>query len=506
MRPVGERAVLVEFESMAAVHRLWAELRARPVPGVEDVVAGARTVLLVMAEGAGDALEVARRLPEPASVPRPPARRVTIPVVYDGPDLEAVGAASDLSAAEVARRHAAATYTVGFLGFSPGFAYLYGGDPRLAVSRRPVPRASVPAGSVALAGGLTAVYPQATPGGWHLLGRTETVMFDPARPDPARLGPGDTVRFEPVDGINGPQVPTLRSSLRSPPPGTAAVQIIEAGPLLTIQDGGRRGWGHVGVPVAGAADRGSARWANRLVGNGPDAAGLEALAGRCRLRLTAARTLAVTGARTDLTVDGLPARQDAPLALPAGAEVGIGSCRDGIRVYVALAGGLEVEEVLGSRSTDTLSGLGPPPLSGGDVVGLGRPDADTSPDYFPAPPVRTSGLIEVSARLGPREDWLSATGRAQLEAGEFVVAPSSDRTGLRLTGPVVDMVDRGDLPSEGVVAGAVQVPPGGEPIVLMRNHPATGGYPVVAVVDDEGVDALAQAAPGRPVRFRLVRS
>ena len=506
MRPVGQRAVLVELESMTAVHRLWAELRARPRPGVEDVVAGSRTVLLVMAEGSEDPMEVARRLPEASSLPTPPLRRITVPVIYDGADLETVAAATGLTAAEVARRHAAASYTVGFLGFSPGFGYLFGGDPRLALPRRPVPRPSVPAGSVAVAGGVTAVYPQATPGGWHLLGRTDAVMFDPARPDPALLGPGDQVRFEPVDRLRADALPPLRSPLRPPPSGAPALQVLEAGPLLTIQDGGRPGWAHLGVPVAGAADHGSARRANRLAGNRPDAAGLEAQGGGCRLRLSAARTLAVTGARADLTVDGLPARQDAPLALPAGAEVVIGVCRQGIRVYVAVAGGLDVDEVLGSRSTDTLSGLGPPPLRAGDVVGLGRLESGILYDDFSRPLPRAADVVEVSARLGPRDDWLSTAGRARLDDGEFVVAPTSDRTGLRLTGPVVDLMDRGDLPSEGVVAGAVQVPPGGQPIVLMRNHPATGGYPAVAVVDDEGVDALAQASPGQRVRFRLVRS
>jgi KipI family sensor histidine kinase inhibitor len=509
VRPVGERGVLIELETMQAVHALRGALETERPPGVEDVVAGARTVLLLLGDEAGDPLALAGRLPVPgAHVGAGTRRQVTIPVVYDGPDLEGVAAGAQLTPGEVARLHASARWTVGFLGFSPGFAYLFGGDPRLAAPRLASPRPSVPAGSVALAGGMTAVYPQATPGGWRLIGRSGVAMFDPTRREPALLAPGDQVRFEAVTQVPSPTLTSLRATLVAPLAGaTNVVEVLEPGPLLTIQDRGRAGWAHAGVPAAGAADRRSAGLANQLAGNPPAFAVLEATGGRCRIRLRAARKVAVTGARAPIMVDGLPARPNAGLHLRAGSELAIGACQNGIRVYIALAGGIDVPPVLGSRSTDTLSGLGPPPLATGDLLALGSvPTAAVTPPTTGrgrAEPVAAGGPIHVVARLGPRDDWISASGLARLSGSEYTVSSASDRTGVRLDGPVVGLERPGEIPSEGMVPGAVQIPPGGQPIVLMRNHPPTGGYPVAAVVDDEGVDALAQAAPGAVVRFTL---
>ncbi|HET6965931.1 MAG TPA: 5-oxoprolinase/urea amidolyase family protein [Acidimicrobiales bacterium] len=514
--PVGERAVLAEFPCTEDVHRMWLALEAGRPAGIDEVVAGARTLLFVVAEDAGDPFAVVSRLPEPAGPAggrRP--RTVSIPVTYDGPDLAGVAEMAGLDPDEVVRLHSGETYTVGFLGFSPGFAYLFGGHPRLAVPRLASPRTSVPAGSVALAGDMTAVYPQSTPGGWRIIGRTGTAMFDPFRAAPALLAPGDRVRFRPVE--DAPSAPTSglgsgsRSALRATPGADdrGGLEILDPGLLLTVQDMGRRGWAHAGVPLSGAADRRSAALANHLVGNPPEAAVLESTLGTCRLRLRHDRVVAVTGAAADVTVDGLPARRHVGLPLRAGSELTVGRAGDGARMYIAVAGGLEVDAVLGSRSTDTLSGLGPAPLRRGDVLPLGttvgssrrgRPPVTTA-KVTPLPgPTRS---IEVQARLGPRADWLSPAGLAALGESAFRVGGSSDRTGVRLQGPALRLDRSEQLPSEGMVAGAVQVPPDGQPIVLMRNHPPTGGYPVVAVVDDEGVDALAQAAPGDTVRLCL---
>jgi KipI family sensor histidine kinase inhibitor len=517
-RPVGDRAVLLEAGSVGEVHRLWAALAADRPDGVLDVVPGAATVLVVTSGQVDMDRTVAgiNRLVEHLDRSGPAGSRadrplVSIPVVYDGPDLEGVAATTGLDRADVVRLHAAPLYRVDFLGFSPGFGYLSGADPRLAVPRLPTPRTSVPAGSVALAAEYTAVYPQPTPGGWQVIGRTDATMFDPGRPDPALLSPGDRVRFVAVErssgaapaGPTGAPGPALGSPIADPGPGAPAVEVLDPGPMLTVQDLGRTGWAHLGVPVAGALDRGAAAEANRLAGNLDRSALLESTLGGCRLRLRASRIVAVTGAEADLTVDGLPARSRVGLPLPGGTELAVGRCRLGLRVYIAIGGGLDSPAVLGSRSTDTLSGLGPAPLRRGDRVGLGpaplEQRADAGPDTRPR---SRSTEIEVEARLGPRENWLSASGLATLAGAEFSVRGSSDRTGVRLEGPTVERTPR-EIPPEGMVAGAVQVPPDGQPIVLMRNHPSTGGYPVVAVVDEAGVDRLAQAPPGSVVRFRL---
>lgn len=492
----GERAQLVELASLSEVHRVWAELRTDPPQGAIEVVAGARSVLIVYADGPD-------RRPTPAVGGRASRRDVVIPVEYVGSDLSEIARLTGLPVHEVVERHHSAVYTVAFLGFSPGFAYLVGGDPALNVPRMDVPRSSVPAGSVAVAAAMTAVYPQSTPGGWRLLGRTDTPMFDPwAGGRPALLAPGDRVQFEPVESV-GP-TPGARASRLGSPAGPR-VQVLSVGGRLTVQDRGRLGWAHAGVPRGGAADRASADLANSLAGNEADDAVFESTLGGARLRLLASRPVAVTGAPCTVTVDGIPARMHTALAVPAGAEIQLGPVERGLHTYLAVGGGLDVEPVLGSRSTDTLSGLGPPFLRPGDVVALGifsgrprRPLTLSGVREFPA----AGDLVTVRARIGPREEHLGPAGMAALESAEFTVSSSSDRTGIRLEGPAIPSPSPGMIPSEGMVAGAVQLPPGGHPVVLLRNHPPTGGYPVVAVVDDGDVDLLAQCPAA--VRVRLV--
>jgi KipI family sensor histidine kinase inhibitor len=198
LRPVGERALLVEVGELETVHRLHAALRELDPPGVVELVPGYRTLLVVADPDRAQLLdELAARLP---ALELPPAEAVAgepveIPVTYDGEDLEEVAALTGLNADEVVRRHAEPEYTVAFLGFSPGFPYLVGLDPALEVPRRDTPRTSIPAGSVGLAGTQTGIYPTASPGGWQLIGRTDVTLFDPGRDPPALLGPGGRLRF-----------------------------------------------------------------------------------------------------------------------------------------------------------------------------------------------------------------------------------------------------------------------------------------------------------------------
>ena len=502
--PVGDLAVLVDVESLEEVHVLWRNLRSSPPAGTEEVIAGARSILATFQAGTNLAAAVESIRTTTVSSERVSVtpNRIEIPVVYDGPDIDDVAALSGIAPSVVEARHSDPEYTVAFLGFSPGFAYLIGGDPSLRAPRLPSPRRSVPAGSVAVASEFTAVYPQSTPGGWRIVGRTDASMFDPSRPEPSLLAPGDLVRFKQVKEV-GP-FPPWRQDL-GPPVSGDCFTVVDPGPLTTVQDVGRIGWGHLGVPRAGAADRRSAAFANSLVGNDPASAVLEATLTGPLLRLGCDRLVAVTGARATVTVDGIPARLDTALPLPAGSELGVGNFRSGLRAYLAFAGGVDVGSVLGSRSTDTLSWLGPPPLRAGDALPLGRPlgaasgAGDPAFRSFPC----AGDLIRVRAVRGPRDGWIGPRGMETLYESVFEVDATSDRTGIRLKGPVVDVDRTEELPSEGVVAGAVQVPPGGSPIVLMRNHPTTGGYPVAAVVDEHGVDLLAQARPGVRVKFEL---
>nr|WP_111646824.1 biotin-dependent carboxyltransferase family protein [Actinoplanes lutulentus] len=281
---------------------------------------------------------------------------------------------------------------------------------------------------------------------------------------------------------------------------SVALEVVRAGVRTTVQDLGRPGFAHLGVPRSGAADAGALRLANRLAGNSIDAAGLEILLGGVRLRATRAVTLAVTGAPCQIMVGDRFCDPGLPLAVPAGALVTIGPAVAGLRVYLAVGGGITVPQVLGSRSTDTLSGLGPDPVRDGDVLPIGPVTAlPPGVDIAPYPP--PAGSLRLRVWLGPRDDWFTSSALATLFAAEYRVSAETDRVGARLTGPALTRAVEGELPSEGLVLGAIQVPADGQPLIFLADHPTTGGYPVVGVVDPGDVDLLGQARPGTPVSF-----
>ncbi|MGM7647192.1 biotin-dependent carboxyltransferase family protein [Nocardia sp. JW2] len=277
--------------------------------------------------------------------------------------------------------------------------------------------------------------------------------------------------------------------------------IERVGPLATIQDLGRPGWFDSGVGPAGAADRASLRLANRLVGNPEDHAGIEVLLGGLVLRTDAHVTVAVTGAPATATVDSTPVGHASVLELEAGQTLRLGMAGTGLRTYIGVRGGIDVPKVLGSRSRDTLSGIGPDPLRPGMQLPVGPPPRTFPTVEFAPVPVPPEVLV-VRARPGPREDWF--TDPAALFRGSWQVSSETDRVGARLdrvAGPPLTRSITRELPAEGVALGSVQVPPSGQPVVFLADHPITGGYPVVAVVLDADVDRVAQLRPGERLRF-----
>lgn len=280
-----------------------------------------------------------------------------------------------------------------------------------------------------------------------------------------------------------------------------ALRVVRAGPLTTVQDRGRSGVAALGVPRAGALDRPAYELANRLVGNEPGAAVLETTLGGAALRALAPLTAAVVGAPAPVRLDGGPAPWGEPLLVPEGAVLDVGPPTHGVRSYVAFAGGIDVPPQLGSRSADLLAGLGPAPLADGLLLPVGLRCGEPvriEPLPLPAPP-RTL-LLRLDP--GPRADWFTAEALRVLAASRYTVSAASNRVGLRLHGtPLERAPGRGELPSEGMVLGAVQVPPDGLPVLFLADHPTTGGYPVIGVVPVADLAAAAQAAPGTPVRF-----
>ena len=538
-------------------------------------------------------------------------RLVEIPVVYDGADLAQVAKLAGLSADEVVARHLAGEYRVAFDGFMPGFAYLVGLDPVLHVPRLDTPRTRVPAGAVAIAGEYAAVYPRPTPGGWRLLGHTEAVLFDPANDDrPALLSPGDQVRFilararvtaplpdepapasatvaapergathevdvgcvptravrlqthrtradapeaGPVAGVEVPAsteagpvagVEVLASTEAGP---VAGVEVLATGMLVLVEDLGRAGLAAIGVPRSGAADPAALRAANRLVGNAAGAAGLEVVLGGLVVRFTRTTAVALTGSDAHAELDGVPVPLWRAVRVPAGATLVLGAPDTGLRTWLAVRGGIEAPAVLGSCSSDVLSGLGPAPLAPGDWLPLGHAfdglpvlDEDArcvgtpavrqmhaarataaqaeatrapDPEAQPGPAAATGGassvpavvglpaVVELPVTVGPRSDWLTEESRRRLGEQVWTVTAASSRVALRLDGQPLTRARGGELASEGLVLGAVQVPPDGRPVVFGPDHPVTGGYPVVAVLTADGVTRAAQCRPGDRVRF-----
>ncbi|MBK8758767.1 MAG: 5-oxoprolinase/urea amidolyase family protein [Actinomycetales bacterium] len=549
--PFGERAVLVEVSGLDEARHLYSLLRhARETPAaassatpwrdIVDLVPAARSVLVVAASASGATRLHTALVAGVASLAAPPptsaeaAPPVTIPVHYDGPDLAEVATHTGLTPAEVVAAHTGMPWQVAFGGFAPGFAYLVGGDPRLQVPRHPQPRTTVPAGSVALAGEFSGIYPRSSPGGWQLIGRTDVVLWDPDRTPPAALQPGQHVRFtvaEPSISPTSPAAtPTGPAPHRDPHPPHQphrALTVLTPGPLTTVQDEGRPGLAAVGVGPSGAADRTAYRLANRLVGNMPGSAALEVTLGGLAVRAAGALTVCLTGAAGPATIDGREVDFATPLHLRDGQELRLGMPSRGVRSYLAVRGGLALPATLGSRSTDRLAGLGPASVAAGDILPVGGEvggpvHVDHAPPMAHSQPSRAEARDEVLIDVlpGPQLGWFVCGGDrldrlhrlGRLDDRLWVVSGEADRVGVRLTaaagrdgGALARHTEwaGAEVPSFGMVRGAVQVPPSGMPVILGADHPVTGGYPVIAVATEAGSDRLAQCRPGDHVRLRL---
>jgi biotin-dependent carboxylase-like uncharacterized protein len=280
------------------------------------------------------------------------------------------------------------------------------------------------------------------------------------------------------------------------------IEVLRPGPLATVQDLGRPGYGHLGVGRSGAADRASLRLANRLVGNPEGAAGLEITLGGFAARFGARAVVALTGAPAPARLAGRTVAPYGPVDVGPGDELVLGTPDRGVRTYLAVRGGLDVPAVFGSRSTDLLGGLGPPAVEAGTRLAVGT-DTEGFPTVDLAPVPEPPAGIVLPVRAGPRADWFVPAALDLLAREPYDVTPAGNRVGIRLDGPPLRHVGARELPTEGLVEGALQVPPDGQPIVMLADHPVTGGYPVIAVVDEAAIPLAAQARPGDRIRFRL---
>ncbi len=501
--PCGAHALLLEFDALDEVLAAHARLRGEVDA---ELVPAARTLLVTARGIAGSASALASLLAdELGSAAEPAGREVEVPVVDGGDDLAEVARLSGLSVREVIEAHAGTPWRAAFGGFAPGFVYLVGGDPRLRVPRLTSPRTRVPAGSVALADEFSGVYPTASPGGWRLLGRTDVALFDPAMSPPALMAPGDTVRFVPLLEPGTKPLPEARRFASWPGSRSGRRLIVERALLpVLVQDRGRPGLEAVGVTASGAADRGAYELGQRMVGNEGGEAALEITLGQAAFTAVGTMTAVLTGAPCPAAVGGRAVSHATVFTVGDGETLTLGAPATGLRTYLSVRGGVDIPAVLGSRSRDTLGGLGPAPLLAGDTVGIdeGAPGWAPAVDHVPQAPRPDVAVLRYLP--GPREDWLAeaadAAGTGALAGSTWTVGDAVDRVGARLVGAPLPRRG-GELPSEGAVRGAIQLPPSGQPVLFLADHPPTGGYPVVGVLADESADLAAQLRPGDAVRL-----
>ncbi len=518
----GEACILVELADEvdhrvnSIAHSLTRALMDRS--GVVDAVPGYASVLveydpLVLRP---DEVEGMVRS-ELAVLPARPVghgRLRIIPTAYGGEyglDLAEVARQLHLSEQEVVRLHSSRIYRVYMLGFAPGFAYMGELPEALSVPRLSTPRSAVPAGSVGIAGRQTGIYPSTSPGGWRIIGRTSTRLFDPLQDPPAYLAPGDRVRFIPVHELDSRPGSESDTVLLPFARRGGAIDVLTPGLLTLVQDLGRHGWGRYGVPPSGALDWLAARVANYLVGNPANAALLEMTFAGPTLRFRRDCLIAIAGGDMCPRIDGEMVPGWTSVLVKAGQVLRFHRRLTGMRAYLAVAGGIQVPLVLDSRSTflrGRFGGLEGRALRAGDLLEVGQPIDDwqtRATRSFP-PELRPhySSSAEVRVVLGPHLDHFPPPAVEVFLSTSFTVAPVSDRMGYRLLGPAIVRNEPADVLSCGMPLGGVQVPPDGQPIVLMSDHQTTGGYPLIATVARADLPILAQLAPGDSVRFRAV--
>ena len=521
-RPLGDWGVVAEFggdeisdAANAAVLALRRVVEAEHLPGVVETLPTYRSLLVVFdpqrttAGAVREALLAAVSRADPSSLPA--GRLVELPTAYGGshgPDLPSLAAEVGLTEEAVIAAHTGREYRVYMLGFSPGFPYMGTLPEVLRVPRLRSPRTYVPQRTVALAGQQTGVYPVASPGGWRLIGRTPLRIYDPTRDPPFLLDAGDRARFVAISEREYELRAPANEGPAAPPVPAAPDLVVERGGLwTTVQDFGRPGYRRFGLPQSGAMDPLSLRIANLLLGNPPGAAALECTAPGPRLVAAKRTAVAITGADLSPSVNGRPVPGWTAIPMREGDVLEFGAPRTGQWAYIAVPGGLDVPVALGSRATyvrGALGGYGGRRLGDGDLLACERRAAGALlrlPERARPP---AGGACAARVLLGPQESYFTDAAATALRGQEFSPGVHADRVGYRLDGPRLDHRSVAELLSDGLLPGAIQVPSGGQPIVIMADGPTSGGYPKIATILRADLRLVAQARRGDPVRFRVV--
>lgn len=454
---------------------------------------------------------------------------IEIPVCYDeeyGIDLEELSSQLHLSAKEIIQLHTGKTYKVYMMGFTPGFAYMGTVDEQLFSKRKDEPRLKIPAGSVAIAGNQTGIYPLETPGGWNIIGRTAVTLFDKEREPPFLLKAGDTVKFVPVtkeefesrltppsDGVKN----TNKLVVHQTGASDKGILIQQCGFLTTLQDTGRTGFLQYGVTHGGAMDLFSYQTANALLGNDLNAVTVEITQSPHRFYFSKDILAAFTGGGLQPEANGQIIPLFQPVLIPGGTVVEMKQQIPGFRLYMAVAGGLQADRFLNSCSTDLLvkaGGYSGRALKKEDRLQINNKLSPTQKKLLHILQSKTNITINIQQEnfskkiirvmKGIEWDYLSESSKQKLSSSAFTIGQQSNRMGYRLKGDALQTVQPCEIISSPVTQGTVQLTPGGEMIALMADAQTVGGYPRIMQVCAADLSLLAQKKPGDEIQFQFI--
>ncbi len=536
---VGDRCIHVVFENRIdltinlQVHKMVQLVKEKNLSGVRDVLPGYNTVV-VLFDHEGTSHSVLQRELEDlvhlsVASQANDQEVVTVPVWYDphvGPDLEDTAQYCGLNPQELIDRHTGSTYPVFMLGFAPGFPYLGQMDPSLAAPRLKEPRTKIPGGSVGIAGEQTGVYPLDSPGGWRIIGQTPLDLFDVHRDQPFLLAPGNLVQFKAISEIEYHRMVKDKNQAKEEGPPKAPIGhdqienreqdltkedpsllITHGGFSTSIQDLGRQGYLAYGVPRSGAADPISHTYANRLVGNPDGAATLEMTLIGGQFTFQKAVNFAITGAFMHPKLNGSDLPMWSTCQAKPGDKLTFGASVTGMRTYLALEGGIDVPEVLGSRSTYERAGLGGHRgrgLQKGDSLTAMTPCKPLGKERQTVPPGHKPAYGHhwtLCTMAGAQADAFSKEALDTFFQGEYEVSQQLDRMGIRLQGEAIHHLEGPDILSEPIVPGAIQIPGNGQPIIMGVEAQTSGGYTKIGQVCSADLWKLGQIRPGDTLSF-----
>ena len=558
--PLGDGSLTIEFGNEVSeeindrVYELYRLLKEEKWKEIRDLIPTYRSLTICFDPGCismrrmREKLEKALRrqsVRKKQGASREESRTVEIPVCYGGafgPDLQTVADHAGFEPEEIIRRHSGVDYRIYMLGFLPGFAYLGGMDPALQTPRLASPRLSIPAGSVGIAGGQTGIYPMESPGGWQLIGRTPVQVYDPGRQTPVIYRAGDRIRFVPITeeefaaaersilqeklgGSENFDEQKQRDQRRTAASVEAGIRILDSGALTSIQDEGRYGYRDQGVPVAGAMDHLSMRQANLLVGNAQNEPLLEATLLGPRIEICRDTIYAITGADMGASQNGKPVENYHAYPAKKGDILQLKAAKDGIRSYIAFAGGFALSKEMGSCAADVKAKLGGlvteddhgqgTRIKSGDAIPLkkavqGLPNmykrylSDEDRQRYSTCPQKTKQTYKIRTLAGPQADMFSQEELEKFYHTIYTISSKSDRMGYRLQGEKIRPRKTADIISDGIAFGSVQITSEGLPILMMADHQTTGGYAKPATVITADLPRLAQLGPGAQIHFEEV--